>query len=159
MTKMSKDEYYMRLAVTTALRGTCDRRQVGAVLVHDDRILSGGFNGAPRGMPECIEVGHLMEHGHCVRTVHAEANAILEVGVATIRRLVKSGDSPVTIYTTTGPCMGCFNLIIQSHIQRVVYGERYMADSHDGDRMAYAIESARRMDIILEQFPLESLEG
>lgn len=152
--KMEKDHYYMQLAATTALRGTCDRRQVGAVIVHDDRILATGFNGAPRGMDECIDVGHLMEYGHCVRTIHAEANAIIEVGGATIRRLAKAGDSPVTIYTTTGPCMGCFNLIIQSHIQRVVYGERYTAESHAGDRMAYAIECAETMSIALQRFAL-----
>lgn len=159
MSKMTRDEYYMRMAVVTALRGTCDRRQVGAVIVHDDRLVAGGFNGAPRGMPECDEVGHLMDEGHCVRTIHAEANAIMEAGSGTIRRLVKTGGGVVSLYTTTGPCMGCVNLIINSHIQRVVYGDRYEDPSHTSDKMQYAIESFERMGIALERFPVEGLKA
>ena len=68
----------MDIARQVATRATCDRKHVGAVLVRDRTILSTGYNGSIRGMPHCDEVGHMMENGHCVATVHAEANAILQ---------------------------------------------------------------------------------
>jgi dCMP deaminase len=180
MAKMHKDEYYMRLAATTALRGTCDRRQVGAVLVYNDRILSTGFNGAPRGMPECDAVGHALEHGHCVRSVHAEANAILEIGAATLRAYANAQEAskttslshalhlldrnvaslaPVTIYTTTSPCPGCMNLIINAHVQRVVYGCQYKDASHTVDRSAYALDAARKLGIEMVFWDIAQLEA
>ncbi len=152
MAKMDRDEYFMRIASVTALRGTCDRRQVGAVLVSNDRILSTGFNGAPRDMPECIEVGHMMEHGHCVRTIHAEANAIGWVGAEKLRDLVQRSD--VTLYTTTSPCMGCMNQIINAHLQRIIYGERYSDPSHQTDKASYASEAARELGIFMQSFRL-----
>ena len=75
----SWDEYFMQIAQVVATRATCDRRHVGAVIVRDRTILSTGYNGSIRGLPHCDEVGHLMEDGHCVRTVHAEANAVAMV--------------------------------------------------------------------------------
>jgi dCMP deaminase len=76
--RASWDEYFMRIAVQAATRSTCDRKHVGAVIVRDKTILSTGYNGSIRGMPHCDEVGHMLENGHCVATVHAEANAILQ---------------------------------------------------------------------------------
>jgi dCMP deaminase len=158
MSKMDRDEYYMRLAHVTAMRGTCDRRQVGAVLVYADRILATGFNGAPRGVPECDEVGHLLVHGHCARSVHAEANALLEAGGASLRALAAQGLAIatttarplVTIYTTTSPCPGCMNMIINAHVQRVVYGSRYVSPDHEADRSVYALEAAERLGIRMD---------
>lgn len=162
MAKMDRDAYYMEIASVAAKRGTCDRRQVGAVIVFNDRILSTGFNGAPRGMPECDEVGHEMIHGHCVRTIHAEANALLEVGAATLRAchaaqqssgmlpLIRKGLGLVTLYTTTSPCPACMNLILNGYIQRVVYGVRYAAPEHEGDRSQYALDAAKRMAITMD---------
>ena len=75
--RSSWDEYFMEIARQVASRATCDRKHVGALLVRDRIILSTGYNGSIRGMPHCDEVGHLMENGHCVATVHAEANAVL----------------------------------------------------------------------------------
>lgn len=155
MSKMHRDEYYMGIAAATAKRGTCDRRQVGAVLVATDRILSTGFNGAPRGMPECDHVGHLLVHGHCHRSVHAEANALLEVGAATLRALAARGDGNlVTIYTTTSPCPGCMNLIINAHVQRVVYGSRYVAPDHEVDRSVYALDAAKTLGIVMDYWDM-----
>jgi hypothetical protein len=65
--------YFMNIAHQAATRSTCDRKHVGAVIVRDKTILSTGYNGSIRGMPHCDDVGHLMEDGHCVATVHAEA--------------------------------------------------------------------------------------
>ena len=147
MSRMDRDLYYMLIAKTTALRGTCDRRQVGAVIVASDRILSAGFNGAPRGLPECDEVGHKMFEGHCVRTVHAEANALLEAGGAMIRRLARTTE--VTIYTTTFPCPACMNLIINAGVNRVVYLDEYKDQTHRNDPNTYTVEIAELAGVSL----------
>src|ERR1700728_2603151 len=72
------DSYFMEIARVVSSRATCDRKHVGAVLVRDRIILSTGYNGSIRGMPHCDEAGHMMEDGHCVATIHAECNAILQ---------------------------------------------------------------------------------
>ena len=109
----------MDIARQVATRATCDRKHVGAVVVRDRTILSTGYNGSIRGMPHCDEVGHLMENGHCVATVHAEANAILQ---AAKNGVAIDGS---TIYTTASPCWSCFKLIANSGCRRIVYGEFY----------------------------------
>ena len=72
------DEYFMSIAQVVATRSTCPRKYVGSVLVKNRTILSTGYNGSIRGMPHCSDVGHMMEEGHCVATIHAEANAIIQ---------------------------------------------------------------------------------
>ena len=72
------DEYFMRIAVEVAGRSTCDRKHVGAVIVRERNILSTGYNGSIAGMPHCDDVGHMMDSSHCVATIHAEANAIIQ---------------------------------------------------------------------------------
>ena len=72
------DEYFMNIAQVVASRSTCPRKFVGAVIVRDRTILSTGYNGSIRGMPHCSEAGHMMENDHCVATIHAEANAIIQ---------------------------------------------------------------------------------
>ena len=75
--RVSWDEYFMRIAKEVSTRATCSRKLVGAVIVSNDRhILSTGYNGSIPGTPHCDDVGHLMENSHCVRTCHAEANAV-----------------------------------------------------------------------------------
>jgi dCMP deaminase len=78
LARASWDEYFMAIALQVATRSTCDRKHVGAVVVRDRMILTTGYNGSIRGAPHCEDAGHLMEDGHCVRTVHAEANAIVQ---------------------------------------------------------------------------------
>ena len=109
----------MGIAVQVATRATCDRKHVGAVLVRDRTILSTGYNGSIRGLPHCDEAGHMMENGHCVATVHAEANAIIQAA--------KNGVAidGATIYTTASPCWPCFKLIANSGCTRIVFGEFY----------------------------------
>jgi dCMP deaminase len=113
------DTYFMDIARVIATRATCDRKHVGAVLVRDRTILSTGYNGSIRGLPHCDEAGHMMEGGHCVATVHAEANAIIQAA--------KNGVSidGATIYTTASPCWPCFKLIANSGCVRIVFGEFY----------------------------------
>ena len=109
----------MDIARQVATRATCDRKHVGAVLVRDRTILSSGYNGSIRGMPHCDEVGHLMENGHCVATVHAEANAILQAARNGVRI------DGATLYTTASPCWPCFKLVANAGCVRIVYGEFY----------------------------------
>lgn len=117
--RSSWDQYFMEIARQVATRATCDRKHVGAVLVRDRIILSTGYNGSIRGMPHCDEVGHLMENGHCVATVHAEANAVLQAARTGVRI---EGSS---LYTTASPCWPCFKLVANAGIVRIVYGEFY----------------------------------
>ena len=111
--------YFMNIATQVATRATCQRKHVGAVIVRDRTILSTGYNGSIRGLPHCEDVGCVVEDGHCVSTVHAEANAILQAA----RNGVAIGDAE--IYTTASPCWPCFKLIANSGIRRVYYGEFY----------------------------------
>ena len=117
--RVSWDEYFMNIARVVATRATCDRKHVGAVLVRDKTILSTGYNGSIRGLEHCSGAGHMMEEGHCVRTVHAEANAIIQAA--------KNGVAidGCTVYTTASPCWPCFKLIANSGASRIVFGEFY----------------------------------
>ena len=117
--RTSWDQYFMEIAAQVATRATCDRKHVGALLVRDRIILSTGYNGSIRGMPHCDEVGHLMENGHCVATVHAEANAVLQAARTGVRI------EGATLYTTASPCWPCFKLVANAGIVRIVYGEFY----------------------------------
>ncbi len=115
------DEYFLEIAKVVGRRSTCDRSQVGAVLVKDRFILATGYNGAAKGMPHCDDVGHELVDGHCVRTVHAESNAIIQAA-----RLGKSIDG-ATLYLTISPCYDCFKMIVNAGIKRVVYNNFYMS--------------------------------
>lgn len=109
----------MAIARQVATRSTCDRKHVGAVVVRERMILTTGYNGSIRGLPHCDEVGHLMEDGHCVRTTHAEANALVQAA-----RNGVSVDG-AHIYVTASPCFGCFKLIANAGLTRIVFGEFY----------------------------------
>ena len=113
------DEYFMNIAKVVASRSTCDRKFVGAVIVRDKTILSTGYNGSIRKLAHCDETGHMMENNHCVGTIHAEANAIIQAA--------KNGVSTDggTIYTTASPCWACFKLVANCGIKRICYGEFY----------------------------------
>ena len=113
------DTYFMNIAKEVATRATCPRKSVGAVIVKDRRILSTGYNGSIRGMPHCTDVGCDMEDGHCVATVHAEANAIIQAARNGV--CIDGAD----IYVTASPCWNCFKLIANSGIKRIYYGEFY----------------------------------
>ena len=111
--------YFMNIARAAATRSTCPRKHVGAVIVRGKTILSTGYNGSIRGMPHCTEVGCDIENGHCVATVHAEANAIIQAARNGV--CIDGAD----IYVTASPCWSCFKLIANSGIRRIFYGEFY----------------------------------
>ena len=113
------NEYFMKIAEQVATRSTCDRKHVGAVIVRDKTILSTGYNGSLRRAPHCEEIGHDIENGHCVRTIHAEANAIAQAA----KNGVRIDDSE--IYVTGSPCLTCFKLITNSGIKTIYYREFY----------------------------------
>ena len=124
----SWDDYFLELANTASNRATCDRGKSGCVIVRDKQILATGYVGSPAGLPHCDDVGHLMkkviqENGeiseHCVRTVHAEQNAICQ---AAKRGISIEG---ATIYTRMTPCRTCAMLLINCGIQRVVCERKY----------------------------------
>jgi dCMP deaminase len=119
MTRVGWHTYFMNIARQAATRSTCDRKQVGAVIVRDKTILSTGYNGSIRGMAHCDDVGHLMEGGHCVATVHAEANAIIQAAKNGVRI------DGAELYTTASPCWNCFKLLANSGVTRVYFGEFY----------------------------------
>lgn len=132
----SWDQYFMNIARQVGTRATCDRKHVGAVIVRNRQILATGYNGSIIGAPHCDDVGHMMEDGHCVRTVHAEANAIAQAaksGVSLRTNWEYSLDTNVqtigvaqpVIYVTASPCWGCFKLIANAGIKRIVFGEFY----------------------------------
>ena len=126
----SWDEYFMSIADLAATRSTCLRRQVGAVIVKDKRILATGYNGAPKGLPHCLEVGCMRErlgipsgerHELC-RAIHAEQNAVVQAATSGVD--ITGG----TIYTTTFPCSLCSKIIINSGIVRIVCRTGYPDD-------------------------------
>lgn len=136
----SWDEYFMSIAKQVATRATCSRKHVGALIVRDRNILATGYNGSIPGAQHCDEVGHMMENDHCVRTVHAEANAILQSA--------KHGHAidGAILYTTASPCWPCFKLIASSGIKRIVYGEFY----RDGRIFEFAAKASIELSPLLQ---------
>jgi dCMP deaminase len=137
MPRAGWDEYFMSIARQVASRSTCDRKAVGAVLVRDRAILSTGYNGSIRGLPHCDDVGHVMEGDHCVATIHAETNAIIQAA----RNGVRVGDA--TLYVTASPCWNCFKILANAGVKRIVYAEFY-----GDDRI---VETARELGMELVQ--------
>lgn len=133
--------YFMHIAREVATRSTCDRKFVGAIIVRDKNILSTGYNGSIRSQGHCDEEGHLMVNDHCVRTIHAEANAIIQAARHGVN--IDKAD----IYTTASPCWECFKLIANAGIQRIFYGEFY--------REERSFQIARELGIELIRIELE----
>ncbi|MDF1557040.1 MAG: cytidine/deoxycytidylate deaminase family protein [ANME-2 cluster archaeon] len=121
------DEYFMEIAHVVAKRSTCLRNQVGAVIVLEKRILSTGYNGAPRNLQHCLDIGCIRQqqniasgtrHELC-RAVHAEQNAIIQSALHGIS--IENS----TLYCTHQPCIMCAKMIINSNIKRVVFSNHY----------------------------------
>lgn len=117
------DDYFMAIVRIVAMRGTCDRLRAGAILVKKNRIISTGYNGSPPGLPHCDDAGHLLEEGHCIRTIHGEHNAILQASL--VSGVSTEGS---TMYTKFNPCMHCAKYVIAAGIRRVVVGKIYRGE-------------------------------
>lgn len=122
--RVHRDEYYLRIAYDVGMRSTCLRRQIGAVIVTGDVIVSTGYNGNPRGMPHCDDIGCIRdelnissgERMEICTGVHAEMNALIFAGPA-----ARNG----TLYSTIVPCNTCAKMIVNAGIGRVVYSDGY----------------------------------
>lgn len=134
--RTSWDDYFLGIARQAATRATCDRRHVGCVLVRDKAIITTGYNGSLRGLDHCDAAGHQMEEGHCVRTVHAEANALMQAARAGVRV------EGAIAYVTDFPCWPCFKLLVQAGVVGIAYGSPYRPD-------AKVIDAASRLDVEL----------
>lgn len=118
------DQYFMAQSLLLSLRSTCTRLTVGATIVRDKRIIAGGYNGSVTGDAHCVDEGCYIIDGHCVRTIHAEMNAILQCakfGVAT---------ENAEIYVTHFPCLPCTKMILQAGIKKIHYLEDYHNDPY-----------------------------
>ena len=129
MSRISRDQMFMEIAQVVAKRGTCDRAQVGAVLVNDNtkNIIAIGYNGAPSGEPHCDTYGHDLKDNHCTRAIHAEVNCLMKACDYYHTTI------PLTLYVTHYPCMGCTVELVKAklrnmNIHRVVYLIPYGVD-------------------------------
>ena len=119
MERPSWDEYFMGVTFEVSMRSTCPRLQVGAILVRDRRILTTGYNGSPAGTAHCTEMGCKMVGDHCVRTVHAEQNAVIQ---AALHGVSTEGS---TMYSTHEPCLICTKILINAGVVRIVFANDY----------------------------------
>ena len=136
------NQYFMLQAVLLSLRSTCERLSVGAILVRDKRVIAGGYNGAVSGDDHCINVGCYVVDGHCLRTIHAEMNAVLQCskfGIPT---------DGAEIYVTDFPCLQCTKSLLQAGIKKIYYMRNY----HNDD---YAIRLLKRKKVAVEQVKVE----
>ena len=134
----------MNIAKEVATRSTCDRKHVGAMIVRDKTILSTGYNGSIRGMPHCDDVGHMIEEGHCVATIHAETNAILQAAKNGV--MINGAE----VFITASPCWPCFKMLANAGIKKIYYGEFY--------RDERIFDIAKRIGIELINIPVNQKE-
>lgn len=142
MSRPTWDSYFMKIAEDVAVRSTCDRAKVGAVMVKDKHIISTGYNGSPAGLEHCDDVGHLMVDGHCVRTVHAEVNAIIQAAVFGL------ATKDAVCYVTHFPCLNCTKMLINARISKLIYLNAYRVDP-------IALEFLETAGVIMEQYTSE----
>lgn len=136
------DQYFISQALLLSLRSTCTRLEVGATLVKDRRVIAGGYNGSVSGDQHCIDEGCYVVDDHCIRTIHAEMNALLQcarLGIST---------EGAEIYVTHFPCLHCTKAILQAGIKKI----HYLNDYHNN---AYAIDLIHQVGASAHQVKLE----
>ena len=130
----SWDEYFIEISRAVAKRSTCDRGRCGCVIVKDKHPLVTGYSGSPKGLPHCDEEGHQIEstfhedgikRDHCVRTTHAEQNAICQAAKLGI------SINGATLYCKMEPCSTCAKMIINSGIERIVCEKKYQSGAEE----------------------------
>ncbi|MGT2715013.1 deoxycytidylate deaminase [Streptococcus respiraculi] len=142
--RLAWDEYFAAQALLIANRATCKRAKVGAVLVKDNKVVATGYNGSVSGTEHCLEQECLVVDGHCVRTLHAEVNAILQGA----ERGIPKG---FTAYVTHFPCLNCSKQLLQVGCKRVVYINEYRIDD-------YAKYLYQEKQCELVQLPIEKVQ-
>lgn len=136
------NQYFMAQAQLLAMRSTCERLKVGATIVRDKRVIAGGYNGSVSGDVHCIDEGCYVVDEHCVRTIHAEMNAILQCakfGIPT---------QGVAVYVTHFPCLQCTKMLLQAGISQIYYLKDYRNDP-------YALDLLKRLNIPYEKVALD----
>jgi|LSQX01.2.fsa_nt_gb dCMP deaminase len=128
--RVSWDQYFMQITESVATRSTCDRANVGAIIVKNNYILGHGYNGAPKGVLHCDDIGHTLHNNHCIGVIHAEVNAIIQ---ATSIYDIEGA----TLYCTHTPCMDCCKIILNVGIKKVIYKYLYLDDK----RRSFGVES------------------
>lgn len=154
MDRISWEQYFMAQAHVAALRSTCTRLMVGAIIVRENRIISSGYNGSVADGDHCIDNGCYLVDGHCVRTVHAEANAVLQCakfGVPT---------NDTVLYVTHFPCLQCTKQLIQAGISKIYYEKNYrnhelaiqlLEESHVETEQVTLTDVSVQLDLSLER--------
>lgn len=143
----TKDEYLMMMARTAKLRSTCERPSVGTgvgcvLATTTGRILATGYSGSPSGAPHCVDVGHELSDGHCIRTVHAEANAVAQAA-SNGMQLMGS-----TAYITHHPCLSCAKLLAAAGVSRVVFESSYAVDDSVVCRLVPSVRFERSAPLV-----------
>ncbi len=151
----SWDEYFMNLTQFVAKRATCTRKKLGAVLVKNKRIVATGYNGSPSGQPHCddkgcfvvpttqIVDGQEIARDHCIRTLHAEQNAIMQCA---LNGIPTDGS---TLYVMYNPCYQCAKMVIAAGIKRVVFDADYF---HDDGLDHKAMDMMKESGITVDKF-------
>ena len=142
--RLAWDQYFAAQALLIANRSTCKRAKIGAVLVKDNKVISTGYNGSVSGTEHCIDHECLVIDGHCVRTLHAEVNAILQGA----ERGVPKG---FTAYVTHFPCLNCTKQLLQVGCKRAVYINQYRIDD-------YAQYLYKEKEVELVHLPLDDVK-
>ena len=142
--RLAWDEYFAAQALLIANRSTCKRASVGAVIVKENKVISTGYNGSVSGTEHCIDHECLMVDGHCVRTLHAEVNAILQ-------RAERGIPKGFTVYVTHFPCLNCTKQLLQVGCKRVVYINQYRMDDY-----ARYLYSEKKVELV--HLPIEKVK-
>lgn len=144
--RISWHEYFMAQAKLISLRGTCSRLYVGSVITRDRRVIAGGYNGSISGDAHCLDEGCKVVDGHCIRTIHAEQNALMQCakfGVPT---------QGAEIYVTHFPCLHCTKLIIQSGIRHIYYETPYRMDEYMMELLNQAGVGTTQIEVDIDKY-------
>ncbi|MGT2929383.1 deoxycytidylate deaminase [Streptococcus dentasini] len=144
--RLSWQDYFMANAELISKRSTCDRAYVGAVLVKDKRIIATGYNGGVSETDNCDEVGHYMEDGHCIRTVHAEMNALIQCA----KEGISTKDTE--IYVTHFPCINCTKALLQAGVKKITYKANYRPSA-----LAVELMKQKQVEYVQHDVPEVSL--
>ncbi|GGG26952.1 ComE operon protein 2 [Lysinibacillus alkalisoli] len=142
MERITWDQFFMAQSHLLALRSTCTRLAVGATIVREKRIIAGGYNGSIAGDEHCIDHGCYVVDNHCVRTIHAEMNALLQCAK------YGTSTSGADLYVTHFPCLPCTKSIIQAGVARVYYATDYKNNT-------YAMELLHKAGVEVVHVPFE----
>ena len=141
MARPDWDHYLLTIAWQVAARSTCDRAQVGAVLTRQHRILATGYNGSLPNLPHCDDVGHDILDDHCVRTIHAEVNAIAQAA------FMGHSTAGAILYCTHYPCWNCYKLAAAAGIQEIVYSILYSPERRIQEAVSRGACRIRRVEL------------